>query len=634
MGCGAAEGKEEADMTEPEGTSGRGSDGEVEADSGSRPRPQARERGEIEEEEEEDGEEEEEENEAEGGQVGEGGYRSPREGPSAAGDGVPNTNYDSGDGSIPVHRCDVCEYETFSWTALQSHMRLHGNGVSTGAYCSTLAAALGASSSSALSSRQKMFECDVCQMRFSNGANMRRHRMRHTGVKPYECRVCAKRFFRKDHLMEHFATHTKSLPYHCPVCNKGFQRQIAMRAHFQNEHVGQSDAVKSCPLCAHRAASMKGLRVHFFHRHGIDLDGGPQGGGCSSPPGDDSGTGGGDSPGASGGCDGESQSPTHPMHLVVPPHFLAPHVEISTDGCGQDVGGMSDGPADFSRVPYNLSPAAPSTADSSHRGGAGGGSGGGQPPSPEHPVPNGCCPSASPASSDSNSNTPSSSHDGTAATSRTENIPGIKGEPMDASEHPPPPTSEASNATGSGNSADVPVVSGPRSSLSRFPLPQAPPLPSRPPPATRPCGPTPELSPLESLLREEVRALPLNRRHHGRSAAVPDNHANGAITSTETEPSPSPCHGTSSRMAQCPPPPSGTASPPLPVMPAAAHCSSPATHRALRCLFCGIVFPDRTLYFLHKGCHSENNPWKCNICGERCSDVYDFNSHLLSKTHQ
>lgn len=28
---------------------------------------------------------------------------------------------------------------------------------------------------------RKMFECDVCNMKFSNGANMRRHKMRHTG---------------------------------------------------------------------------------------------------------------------------------------------------------------------------------------------------------------------------------------------------------------------------------------------------------------------------------------------------------------------------------------------------------------------------------------------------------------------
>lgn len=139
---------------------------------------------------------------------------------------------------------------------------------------------------------RKMFECDVCNMKFSNGANMRRHKMRHTGVKPYECRVCQKRFFRKDHLAEHFTTHTKTLPYHCPICNRGFQRQIAMRAHFQNEHVGQHDLVKSCPLCNYRAGSMKSLRLHFFNRydfilllamllfiyllfifrHGIDLD--------------------------------------------------------------------------------------------------------------------------------------------------------------------------------------------------------------------------------------------------------------------------------------------------------------------------------------------------------------------------
>lgn len=101
---------------------------------------------------------------------------------------------------------------------------------------------------------------------------MRRHKQRHTGVKPYECRVCQKRFFRKDHLAEHFTTHTKTLPYHCPICNRGFQRQIAMRAHFQNEHVGQHDLVKTCPLCSYRAGTMKSLRVHFFNRHGIDLD--------------------------------------------------------------------------------------------------------------------------------------------------------------------------------------------------------------------------------------------------------------------------------------------------------------------------------------------------------------------------
>lgn len=66
----------------------------------------------------------------------------------------------------------------------------------------------------------------------------------------------------------------------------------------------------------------------------------------------------------------------------------------------------------------------------------------------------------------------------------------------------------------------------------------------------------------------------------------------------------------------------------------AAVSSGHRGKRMLQCLFCGIEFPDQTLYFLHKGCHSESNPWKCNICGEQLNNVYEFNSHLLSKSHQ
>lgn len=165
-----------------------------------------------------------------------------------------HSNYDTtSDCGTSVHRCDRCDnYETLNETSLISH----------------LATCQGTESNNEndLQTNRKLFECDICNMKFSNGANMRRHKMRHTGVKPYECKICQKRFFRKDHLAEHFTTHTKSLPFHCPICNRGFQRQIAMRAHFQNEHVGQHDMVKSCPLCNFRASSMKSLRVHFFNR--------------------------------------------------------------------------------------------------------------------------------------------------------------------------------------------------------------------------------------------------------------------------------------------------------------------------------------------------------------------------------
>lgn len=289
-----------------------------------------------------------------------------------------NTNYDSSEGKIPTHRCERCDYESVSHTALLAHM----------AMCT---------------SRSKMYECDVCQMKFSNSANMRRHKMRHTGVKPFECRICGKRFFRKDHLQEHSTTHAKANLFKCPICLRGFQRQIAMRAHFQNEHVQQGDApIKSCPLCDFTAASMKSLRVHFHNRHGIDLD----------------------QPCYNTERVGESITP--------PMHFLTPHVEISL-------------------------PQSPS--------------------SPQLVVDDDCAesPSGSPQSGDSNAPT--------------------------SSQRAPEPVH------------------------------------------------------LKSILNQT-------------------------------------------------------------------------------CQYCGITFPDSTLYLLHKGCHSEASPWKCNICGDQTANVYDFNSHLVSKNHQ
>ena len=57
----------------------------------------------------------------------------------------------SSDGASLQHRCESCDFETNSHSELVAH-------ISAG--CS--------------SDRRKIFQCDVCHMKFSNGANMRR----------------------------------------------------------------------------------------------------------------------------------------------------------------------------------------------------------------------------------------------------------------------------------------------------------------------------------------------------------------------------------------------------------------------------------------------------------------------------
>lgn len=102
-----------------------------------------------------------------------------------------------------------------------------------------------------------------------------------------------------------------------------------MRAHFQNEHVGGSqDVVKACPLCAYKAGSMKSLRVHFYSRHGIDLDNPMPNSPYPVEKGSSSGSGGGEYSQLAQalGFDDREKS-----NGEVPSHFLVPQIEISSN---------------------------------------------------------------------------------------------------------------------------------------------------------------------------------------------------------------------------------------------------------------------------------------------------------------
>ncbi|XP_037828240.1 vascular endothelial zinc finger 1 isoform X6 [Lucilia sericata] len=521
------------------------------------------------------------------------------------------------------------------------------------------------SSTSSQPASRKVFECDVCNMKFSNGANMRRHKMRHTGVKPYECRVCQKRFFRKDHLAEHFTTHTKTLPYHCPICNRGFQRQIAMRAHFQNEHVGQHDLVKTCPLCSYRAGSMKSLRIHFFNRHGIDLDN-PGPGGSSSlllalesqasqvaaaaaaagfvPTGLNA-----VAAAAAAAANAVNSNaaivsaaansmPSHQSdsgeslrsveNATPPMHFLTPHVEIST----LPDNGLSDNAifnGHTTTTTTTASSASPTSASTTiHTAGSttteGGGGGGGpkdrdtimQSPVPltissmppqEHPLD--CNAKSLPSSTSSSSNSSASGPLCGPMTSVSpkqhhhENhiTPSISLIPI--KQEPPSEDSIKNNMNGD-------ALNGGDSSESEFSAPNMR------------LTSLIKVSPLKSLLREDLKrriCAKANNRITRNAASMENNNViQSSLTPT--------CGAATSSTPIC----NGT------ITSTGPESDSGVLNRKqiLTCLFCGIEFPDETLYFLHKGCHCESNPWKCNICGEQLNNVYEFNAHLLSKSHQ
>lgn len=219
---------------------------------------------------------------------------------------------------------------------------------------------------------------------------------------------------------------------------------------------------------------------------------------------------------------------------------------------------------------------------------------------------NGECP-GSPHSADSNSNAPSSSHAQSAM--ETNITPSISLIPIKQE-----PSSEESYEKVRQNSTNGPV------NLSTSTSPSSGNVQMQTATSSS-LSSLIKVSPLKSLLREDLKRKIVSRNsssrarstispHHNSESSPGDPTAtttNGTITSTGSD------HPSDSSMWR--------------VTGKRILCS-------LQCVFCGIGFPDQTLYFLHKGCHSDSNPWKCNICGEQCSNVYEFNSHLLSKSHQ
>ena len=67
--------------------------------------------------------------------------------------------------------------------------------------------------------RNKKYECDVCEKRFTSLKDLDKHQRTHTGEKPFECDVCQKRFSRQCILTVHQRTHTGEKPYECNICN-------------------------------------------------------------------------------------------------------------------------------------------------------------------------------------------------------------------------------------------------------------------------------------------------------------------------------------------------------------------------------------------------------------------------------
>ncbi|OQV25871.1 hypothetical protein BV898_00020 [Hypsibius exemplaris] len=98
------------------------------------------------------------------------------------------------------------------------------------------------------------------------GANMRRHRVRHSGIKPFECRFCQKRFFRKDHMREHMNHKHNNTSLECYYCQQVFDKEKDLFQHVTRDH-DVNPRELHCQYCSFSATTIGRYLWHMTTSH-------------------------------------------------------------------------------------------------------------------------------------------------------------------------------------------------------------------------------------------------------------------------------------------------------------------------------------------------------------------------------
>jgi hypothetical protein len=482
-----------------------------------------------------------------------------------------------------MHSCPHCNFTTVMSQHMKSHLEAHER------------------------HQGQMYQCDICQMQFSQKANMHRHRMRHSGVKPYECRFCFKKFFRKDQMQEHSMTHIKTGDdFDCPVagCTQQFSQHSALRTHLEDQHIISATQQASCKRCSLLFSNSRRLLLHYQTKHdeadaslkrsfkdetnafsslaNLDLNaamqlltGNNNSNNVTSPLNEKQ-------PPAKkrriNSKKGISNQLSAPMSLSASPQTLSttttppPPISASTTPKGlstpvfNSIASFTEEflPLDMSNKRSNKSTRIESPIQSSN--------------------------AVSVVQSPKKSLTPDIENDDVVVdVCGTEFDKEIKTEKSSTS--PKLPKTESPDY-------ERVIANGYKFGMR----PEFLPLMNG---AFNPFFLTSKPDQLlwnhDSNVSTTITSLP--------SSLLSSNSNNININGNE-EVSTSTTHSPSDR--------SSTGS---------------IDKEPLECGHCGIVFNDRTLHLLHKGLHSAQDPWKCNLCGAMCYDKYVFTSHMISSDH-
>lgn len=83
---------------------------------------------------------------------------------------------------------------------------------------------------------EKMFRCEVCDMKFASQGNLSQHFIKHTAVRIHKCEYCEKTFKWKKNLRTHILMHLDDRRHVCCLCKEAFVQQTSLKYHITKRH--------------------------------------------------------------------------------------------------------------------------------------------------------------------------------------------------------------------------------------------------------------------------------------------------------------------------------------------------------------------------------------------------------------
>lgn len=174
------------------------------------------------------------------------------------------------------YKCSLCPKAFATSSGLTKHKKKHKNGsaeltVNRDFMCGTCGKCYstnhGLKTHMSAHSNIKPFQCQHCEMSFSQKSHMVRHvRVCHENIRDLICTVqgCNKRFPDQYRLRDHLRCHTGEKPFWCEKCNSSFSTSAILKSHVKSQHLKLRNF--TCQICFQDFTAKHSLDKHM-ERH-------------------------------------------------------------------------------------------------------------------------------------------------------------------------------------------------------------------------------------------------------------------------------------------------------------------------------------------------------------------------------